>query len=498
MDNIILEFDIIYKNILDIYNSNNDKKWDNISLEMNKHSYFFPKLFNFISSNSLRNEISLDYTLSLSQLNNSISKESDPIVKSSYIILAIHYIIYDLISKNGNYYFDLIGKSEMQILKKNIIYYINLDSHIEQNINFHAFFLIYALESLFNKHFYIGIDFEYTFRQIKLAQLNFEHNVSLKSIIYMVDPTELDPIMLSNFINLIICNKYIKKILHGSDSLDIPYMYNQLLDKDPEKIISFTKTMIDTRFLCEYYKLTKSDPSNNKCSIYDEESDRSAIYYFNVISEKQQEKLSDVLKSMPPPHDIVWNIHKMPKSQVLYAQYDVIFLKYFYYRIIYMATLENSTDLGKRNTIELYRYVLFELTQFIYLEQNQITFLIAKCKEEVDTLNNYFIKKSNLKMIDIFNKISINLITYSPNVNIDNILKINHFKKYMIIIIKRITYGFISQICKVYKDKNNFWSQKLNNQFIFDFFVKLDFNYLHKLFLDLQLIIQSRIKDICL
>ena len=111
-------------------------------------------------------------------------------------------------------------------------------------------------------------------------------------------------------------NKFIKKILHGSDSLDIPYMYNQLLDKDPEKIISFTKTMIDTRFLCEYYKLTKSDPSNNKCSIYDEESDRSAIYYFNVISEKQQEKLSDVLKSMPPPHDIVWNIHKMPKSQV--------------------------------------------------------------------------------------------------------------------------------------------------------------------------------------
>nr|URM62087.1 hypothetical protein [Mimivirus sp.] len=125
-------------------------------------------------------------------------------------------------------------------------------------------------------------------------------------------------------------------------------MYNHLLQDDPAKIIKFTRSLIDTRFLCEYYKLTRSEPSDNKCSIYDEDSTRSAIYYFKVVSDDQQRRLAELLESMPSPHDRDWYIHKMPVSQVQYAALDVLYLKVFYYRMIYVATEDESTDLGKK------------------------------------------------------------------------------------------------------------------------------------------------------
>ena len=165
-------------------------------------------------------------------------------------------------------------------LKKNIIYYINVCSKNEQNISFHAFILLIALESLFNRHFYIGIDYEYTNKKIQLAQLNFEHNIALESFIMIISPGELESSIMKNFVDLIICNKYIRKILQGADSLDIPYMYQIMLQDDPDKIIAFTQTLIDTRFLCEYYKLTRNEESDDKCSIYDEDPKRSAIFFF--------------------------------------------------------------------------------------------------------------------------------------------------------------------------------------------------------------------------
>ncbi len=98
-----------------------------------------------------------------------------------------------------------------------------------------------------------------------------------------------------------------------------------MLQNDPIRIRRFTRTLIDTRFLCEYYKLNLKDSPDNKCSIYDEEPNRSAIYYFGLISEENQHELTELLQSMPHHYDIKWNIHKIPQSQFLYAQYDVIF-----------------------------------------------------------------------------------------------------------------------------------------------------------------------------
>lgn len=504
IDNIIDDFQFFYQKISEFYKSKSSakEKWTKIATYMHDNNSLVIKVFTTIKQNDLRKQINLDYKTKFKQLEKQIDEESDTLVKSSFIILALHYLIYDLLTIKGNYDFSLNGQEQMQILKsinKQIIYYINVSVKNEQNIYFHAYILLYALESLFNKRFYVGVDFEYTNKKIQLAQLNFEHSISPSSIIMIVSPNELEIVMMDNFVNLIMCNKYIKKILHGSDSLDIPYVYNYMLQNDPEKIIKFTKGLIDTRFLCEYYKLTREQVTDNRCSIYDEDPARSAVYYFNVVSEEQQQKLTELLQSMPAPYDIVWNIHKMPKSQVLYAQYDVLFLKYFYYRIIHVATEDEESDLGKKAIIELYKHVLNEITQFVYLENNNITFLKAKCKEDVDVVNNYFIRKPSgiLKMIDIYNQISTGLITTDPKVNIDNLQKVNHFKTSIMIIIKRIIYGFISQNCRVQKDKSTIWTDKLDNKFIFDFLKEMEFTYLFRMFKDLEKTLEVKVKAIC-
>lgn len=501
LNNIISEFQIFYQKISDFDKSDLTpvEKWQKISSYIHENNEFVVKIFAILKKDDERKQVDLDYKMDHSQLEKQISQESNPVVKSSLIIVGLHNIIYKLLSTEGNYFFSLDGREEMKVLKKKIIYYVNLSAKNEQNIFFHAYILLYALESLFNTHFYIGVDFEYTNKKIQLAQLNFEHNVTLQGIIMMVSPNELEPVMMENFINLIICNKYIKKILHGSDSLDIPYMYNHMLQNDPNKIIRFTRTLIDTRFLCEYYKLTRSDPSDNRCSIYDEDPARSAIYYFNVISEEQQNKLTELLQSMPAPHDIQWNIKKMPLSQSIYASRDVLYLKFAMMKIIEVATKDEDTDLGKKSVIELYKHVLNEITQFVYLERNNITFLMTKCKEEVDVVNNYFIRKPNgiLKMIDVFTQVSTGLETTDPKVNIDKLTKVNHFKVPVMTIIKRLVYGYISQKCRVQKDKSTTWTDKLSNQFIFDFLEKMNFYHLLKMFKELDKTLEAKVRTIC-
>ena len=501
LDKVILEFQIFYEKIRDINLSKAvaTEKWTDIAKYMHENNVIVSNVFNIVKRNEDRQQISLDYKTNAEQLDELITAEADNIVKASYIITAIHQIVYDLLSTEGNYYFSLNGREEMAVLKKDIVYYISVSAKPEQNVYFHAFILTYALESLFNRHFYIGIDFEYTNKKIQLAQLNFEHKEDLRSIIMIVSPNDLEPIMMENFISLIICNKYMKKILHGSDSLDIPYMYEHMLGSDPNKIIRFTRTLIDTRFLCEYYKLNKTGVSDNKCSIYDEEKNNSAIFYFGVVNEEQQGKLTELMQSLPAPFDIVWNISKMPRSQILYAQFDVLFLKWFYYRMIYVATQDETTDLGKKVVIELYKHVLAELTRFVYLERRGVTLLLEKCKTEVDPVNNYMIRKPGgiHKLIDIYNMVSKDINTVSPKVSIDNIMKVNYYKGLITTILKRMVYGLITKKCRVYKDKNTMWTDKLDNQFIFDFLNKMNFYHIEKMFKEINSILETRIQKIC-
>ena len=501
LDNVVMDFQIFYQKILDAYKLklDSEKKWNKIANIMYEENLQVVSLIRALKKQDSRTEIKINYKMSPKQLQDLITSESDMVVKSSLMIGSLHHMIYDLVSQKGNYYFLLEGRKEMQVLPKDITYYISVATKNEQNIQFHAFILLYALESMFNRHFYVGVDFEYTNKKIQLAQLNFEHNVDLRSIIMLVSPNELDKVITDNFINLIMCNTSIKKILHGSDSLDLPYVYDHLLAKDNNKIIKFTKGLIDTRFLCEYYKLSRNEVSDSKCSIYDEDPTRSAIYYFGLVSTEQQNKLTELLASMPAPHDIVWNIFKMPKSQIYYAQYDVLYLKYFYYRIMNKASQDEDSDVGKKEILELYQNVLNELAQFIFLDHREIVLLVKKCKEDVDPVNNYFIRKGNsvLKLVEIFADLSANINTVNPKVSLDKIIKVNYFKASVMTIVKRIIYGVVSRKCKIYKSKNILWTDKLDNRFIFEFFHEMGFNYLERFFRNVETVIVDRSAKVC-
>ena len=53
-------------------------------------------------------------------------------------------------------------------------------------------------------------------------------------------------------------NTNILKILHGAESLDIPYLIDDNFNLELEPSINFFLSMIDTRYMCEYLNIITS------------------------------------------------------------------------------------------------------------------------------------------------------------------------------------------------------------------------------------------------
>ena len=94
---------------------------------------------------------------------------------------------------------------------------------------------------------YVAIDFEFNKSKIALMQITFG------DFIWITNPLLYEENIINIFINLILLNDKIYKIMQGPESLDLPYMYTELFKNNKDNIIKFTKRLIDTRFLCEYY-----------------------------------------------------------------------------------------------------------------------------------------------------------------------------------------------------------------------------------------------------
>lgn len=415
-------------------------------------------------------------------------------------VKAIHDIFYQWATEIND--FILNGEEEMSVLPAPIMYYVHISVRPELNNRFHALLLVYALEACISKYYYVSIDFEqstvYTEKEIRLTQLCFEHPKDKRSMIMIINPTDLTETMTRDYIDLLFCNKRIIKIVHGSDSQDVPYIYHKLLANDTDKIIEFTQTMIDTRFLCEYYRLNIGEIPSNRCKIYDQDPEKSGVYILGVVSEEQQQKLASVLASMGHHLDITWDIRNMSRAQTMYAIYDVIYLKYFYYHLINLATKASPPNEIK-NTIDLYKLGLNQLTRFSYLENREITYLEKTCKEQMNPANNYFIvsNKRVIKMIDMYNEFSKGLVVTSMNVAIDDLLKVNHLRRYILIVIKRLIYGSMTQHCRLRKNRDTPFTEKWSNDIIFDFFERLDFRYLVRLFRELDQILAAKILQRC-
>jgi len=265
-------------------------------------------------------------------------------------------------------------------------------------------------------------------------QINFEQpNLDLynTSLIFMFNPKQLSENWKLFFIQKILCNLNCYKILHGSDSLDIPYLYGDLLFNNNKYIEKFTSRFIDTKFLCEY-KFYNQNIDLGKCKIYHVLKDD------NIITLKKYDELLINEKNMGPIYDIIIDVNNMSKHLINYTLYDVLYLTHL---VDNMKTVIKDYD------------IIIQLTQYIFLEKRKVTNHIPY--DEINKINNYIIIDKNnniLRLNDIF-KDNINTFVKKKNV-LKNLLKINYFKNTLIMLLKFIYFTEISNNFTVYSKKN--------------------------------------------
>lgn len=334
------------------------------------------------------------------------------------------------------------------------------DSLVKEKL-FSLYTLIFYLEARTRKYIYnnlihVSIDYEFNNRQIALMQINFEgftlNNRETNSYIWMVNPKNFSKKMTKILVTYLMQTKSIYKILHGSDSLDIPYMYTEMFNNNKDIILKFTKRLIDTRFLCEYFKINV-ESLNIKCSIYD------ALLYFHTISIDEYKTLNDINKSIGPIQNISWNIKKISSHHLKYGLYDVLYLKHLLYDIYKHIRL----DIPEYTTT--FKYII-HIIQFVFLERKNITHVLDISKRDIDSINNYIIKQSdkNITLISIYNNLIENFKIEIENkkfIDINFILSVNYFKNTLNILLKKIVYYVIIKNYTVYINKTDILTEKI-------------------------------------
>lgn len=294
----------------------------------------------------------------------------------------------------------------------------------------------------------IGIDYEFNNKKIALMQINF-WQLNENGYIYILNPSKVNKQLLNYLIDNIICNKKIKKILHGSESLDIPYTFFELLNNDINKISSFMYNFVDTKYLCDFYNADYD--LDNKCKIYD------LLLNLKVIDKIKYDELMKNDENLGPIYNIHIDVYKLTDELIQYSLYDVIYLIDLYYKF--------PKD-------DKYRKIIPQITKWIFLEKHNIRNIIMKRKDDIDKLNNYmmYVDKSNkFKLIDIYNKlIDMNIII--DIIDVYKLMDVNYFKNQIVYLLKYIIYSIILDNHKVYESNNIITDTKLNLNNLIDEF----------------------------
>lgn len=275
---------------------------------------------------------------------------------------------------------------------------------------------------------YIGIDLEFNkvskeTKDIALMQINLENN-SKDAYIFIFKPSDLN----NDIIIELLTNTYITKILHGSESLDIPYIFNQLL-VTKKNIDNFCNNFYDTKFLCEYYNITNR--IKKSCSIY------KLLENHNIITPNKLEELEAIEKDMGNISNISIDINNLNDNLLKYALYDVLYLPILIQKLLSYG--------------DIYKYLLPETTHLIFKSKRNIEMDFHNLEIIINKQNNYFIQYND-------SKFSLNTIyeTYLYQCfEFNNLIEINYFKNFFTIITKLIIYRYISKYYNVLIKKNN-------------------------------------------
>jgi hypothetical protein len=329
-----------------------------------------------------------------------------------------------ILSGKKEFYPDLNSKT-YYILKVDSDVNIKHMNNIIQKFNLSS-------KDISNKH-YLGIDYEFnkvskTDREVALMQINLE-NDSNDGYIFVLYPPELSKENNQILLDLL-TNTNIFKILHGSESLDIPYLFNQLLITK-ENIDNFCQGFYDTKYLCDYLYLESGE--KGKCSIY------NLLVDNKVITEKKIIELEKIEQRTGPIYLVEIKIHNMSDDILKYAFYDVIFLpellkKFLSKSFVYTHIIPNISCLinnYKRNFEKEY-LILEEFIQKINMNFLFDGYHIVLLKDIWETY--YWIMNDKNKYLE-------------------NLKEIHYFKKFFEIITKFIVYYNIMKFFKVYKNK---------------------------------------------
>ncbi len=318
-------------------------------------------------------------------------------------------------------YISLNSKNEFKSIDENYNYHlIIIDTN--EKITIFMEYLDFVFEQIKKQNkIYCSLDFEFNSKKIALFQLCFEI-YGYDRFIFFVYPPMFTENEKNKFIKILLDIR-ITKILHGSDSLDIPYLFNDFLIEDKLKKI-FLMNFVDTKFLCEYDNLINQDTT--KCKIYE------LLLKKNIIT---NEKLNELMKNddkMGPIYEIFIDIKNLSEELILYSLYDVVFLK---------KLVESFSN------VELIK----EITQFTINQKNNLLTSQTEIIETITKLNNNFFKLPHkiLRLNDLY------LIFFEK---MDNqwtqLSKINYFKKTVEIIVKYCFYYNISRRYHYYEKSN--------------------------------------------
>ena len=268
----------------------------------------------------------------------------------------------------------------------------------------------------------IGVDFEFNRvknkREIALCQINFMKKDKMNIFLFYPPNIKKDI-----FKSLLISDCI--KILHGSESLDLPYLCDNIINNnDWDK---FCNNLIDTRYLCEYYN--SSNNIDSRCRIYD------LLLSMKVISKNKYDDLMKNDKLMGNIWEINIDVKTMSKELIKYSIYDVLYLPKLF---------------NKFPKNEIYHKIIPEIGNIVFLLRYQ------------DKLDKYFadVSKHNLTKYNInnynYNDVYISVFEWIMTDNLMyNLYQISYFRKFIELIIKNILYNYLDKSIKLIDFNNN-------------------------------------------
>ena len=330
----------------------------------------------------------------------------------------------------------LNGANEFYPKLNNKIYYILKVDNSEKILWMSNFFLNFLKKVSLNSNnkYYIGIDFEFNKvskndREVALMQINLEDDLSTDGYLFVLYPPELPDNDLQILINVVSEPKIIK-ILHGAESLDIPYLFNQLL-KTTKNIEGFCSNFYDTKYLCDYMH------------IYNRIVGRCSIYYLltenKIITDHQFEQLENIEKKTGPIYLIHIDIHKMSREVLKYSLYDVLYLPELIKKFIAKG--------------EVYKTIIPEVSSLVNKYKRNIEMEFLKLEKIINDLNICFIyEKTNKILLKEIWECYYYSLTDSKKY-LENMIEIHYFKKFFEIITKMFVYDNIFKFYKVHKSR---------------------------------------------